>query len=252
MRTARLTSTIAAAALLLAACGGDGFLGIGGGDDDQTATFCQGLVDGEAAFQGEPDPAEVSGILDTLEANAPQAIEGEVPVLVAGVRTVLETGDFSAMDTPEWNSAEDAIDAYVVDNCGWDTVEVTAVDYSFSGMPAEVDAGTFAIDFGNDGTELHEMAILRINDGVTEGIQELLALPEEEAMAKVTPVGGAFAMPGESDTTFVALEPGRYALLCFVPTGATPDTMEAMESGVFEGGPPHAMQGMISEFTVNA
>lgn len=242
---------MAAVAVLAAACGGDGVFGLGGGGDAEVAAFCQGLVDGEAAFMGEPDPAEMSSLLDTIEANAPDEISGDVTVLVSGVRTVLETGDVSAMDSPEWNAAEGSIDAFMVDNCGWETLEVTAVDYSFSGMPAEVTAGTYALGFSNDGAEVHEMAVVRINDGVTEPIHDLLALPEDEAMSKVANVGGAFAFPGESDTTFVDLEPGRYALLCFVPTGATPDMVEALESGEFEGGPPHVMEGMISEFSVN-
>lgn len=241
---------VAVLAMLATACGGEGLFGAGGGTDDTTAAFCQGLVDGEAAFMGEPDPAEMGALLDTTEANAPEPIEGDVTVLVAGVRSVLETGDFSAMDSPEWNAAEGSIDSFMVENCGWDELDVTAVDYSFSGMPSEIAAGTYAIGFSNEGAEVHEMAVVRINDGVTETIHQLLELPEEEAMSKVGNVGGAFAFPGESDTTFVELAPGRYAVICFVPTGATPDMVEALESGEFQGGPPHFMEGMISEFTV--
>ena len=48
--------------------------------------------------------------------------------------------------------------------------------------------------------------------------------------------------PGESDTTFMELEPGRYAAVCFIPQGTTQDT---------EGsGPPHHTLGMLGELTV--
>ena len=61
--------------------------------------------------------------------------------------------------------------------------------------------------------------------------------------------GASFGAPGDSDTLFVDLEPGRYVIVCFLPVGATPDNMEALESGELEG-PPHFTQGMVEEFTV--
>jgi hypothetical protein len=48
---------------------------------------------------------------------------------------------------------------------------------------------------------------------------------------------------------FVDLEPGRYVIACFLPVGATPENMEALESGELQG-PPHFTQGMLEEFTV--
>ena len=38
-------------------------------------------------------------------------------------------------------------------------------------------------------------------------------------------------------------------IVCFLPVGATPDNMEALESGELQG-PPHFSQGMLEEFTV--
>ena len=51
-------------------------------------------------------------------------------------------------------------------------------------------------------------------------------------------------------------EPGRYAVLCFIPVGADPAAVaEAMQSATSEppdlgDGPPHASAGMVAEFTV--
>jgi hypothetical protein len=96
---------------------------------------------------------------------------------------------------------------------------------------------------------MHEMALIRFNDDTTETIEELFELPEEEAFSKITMHGASFGAPGDSDTLFVDLEPGRYVIVCFLPVGATPDNMEALESGELEG-PPHFTQGMVEEFTV--
>ena len=50
--------------------------------------------------------------------------------------------------------------------------------------------------------------------------------------------------PGDGLMTF---EPGRYVAACFVP----PEVMAEMErTGKEPEGPPHAMQGMVTEFTV--
>ena len=55
-------------------------------------------------------------------------------------------------------------------------------------------------------------------------------------------------------------EPGRYLLVCFIPTGADPvEVMEAMTAAAadpnagppqIDGGPPHLAAGMIAELVV--
>jgi hypothetical protein len=90
------------------------------------------------------------------------------------------------------------------------------------------------------------LAIFRINDGVETPLEELLQLPQEEQMRMSTPIGFGFAPPGDSDNLFLDLEPGRYAMLCFLPVGSTP---ESDEEQVAEN-PPHFTQGMVAEFTV--
>ena len=51
-------------------------------------------------------------------------------------------------------------------------------------------------------------------------------------------MGDAHAEPGKTDYAVVRLEPGRYAVSCFIPVGGG------------ESGPPHASRGMFAEFTV--
>lgn len=127
------------------------------------------------------------------------------------------------------------------------TVTVTAVDYAFSGIGSEVAAGT-EFSFVNEGEELHELVIVRRNEGVTESWEELLSMSEEETADLITFVGQLMAEPGEeAEGTLVVDEAGDYFAVCFVPTGMT-STDEMPEAS--EMGAPHFTQGMQMEFTV--
>jgi uncharacterized cupredoxin-like copper-binding protein len=127
------------------------------------------------------------------------------------------------------------------------TVTVTAVDYAFSGIGSEVAAGT-TFSFVNEGEELHELAIVRRNEGVTESWEELLSMSEEETADLITFVGQLMAEPGaEAEGTLTVDEPGDYFAVCFVPTGMT--SMDEMPDAS-EMGAPHFTQGMQMEFTV--
>jgi hypothetical protein len=125
--------------------------------------------------------------------------------------------------------------------CGYEQLEATGVDYEYEGIPETVPSGVVAITFTNEGDELHEIGLARINDDVTMPVEELLALPEDQILSMLELKGAAFAAPDESDTTFMRLEPGRYGAACFIPQGTKHDT---------EGsGPPHFTLGMFAEFT---
>jgi len=131
-----------------------------------------------------------------------------------------------------------------------EVLEVTGVEYAFEGLDAEVAAGT-ELTFTNGGKEVHELVLMRINDDETRSIEELLALPEEEAQEAARFIGVSVAAPGEDgeimEGELVVEEPGRYVALCFIPVGMT-----EMPDGPPEdnGAPPHFTQGMVQEFTV--
>jgi hypothetical protein len=147
-------------------------------------------------------------------------------------------------------------------------VTVTGSEYAFGDLPASVPVGT-SLAFTNTGAEVHELILARKNDGVTESWEELLALPDEEALQKVTTVGPLFAAPGEAaafgigptgPTSMTALtvdQPGDYLALCAIPQGMTelPDFGAAAPSAgpatsMAPQGPPHFVLGMFQEFTV--
>lgn len=128
-------------------------------------------------------------------------------------------------------------------------VTVTGVDYGFQDLPATLAAGS-RLSFKNaSDKELHEMVAIRLPDSETRPVSELITLPEEE-LGEINETEPAFvfvAMPNEDGEAVVGdgelTEPGRYAILCFIPVGANPDVlMEAMRSQN-EGPPPEALQG---------
>ncbi len=108
--------------------------------------------------------------------------------------------------------------------------------------------GEYALTLTDDGDELHEAVVVRIDDDETRPIEQLLQ--EDDPSEFATDVAFVFACPGETSEP-VAMnidEPGRYVAVCFIPVGTTPETPpEDFETL----GPPHAMQGMVAEFEVS-
>ena len=213
-------------------------------DAGDAGKACQTYVDINAQFNGEPDPEVLGGLLDDLEANPPAEVADDLAVMIPAARTVLESGgeDFAPFETEEFGSAQTSADAYFYDACDADTkLEATAVDYAFTGLPEELDAGSVFIKMTNGSTqgESHELGVMRRADGVTASFDEILALSEDEAESKVEFVGGAFAeSEGDVGVAFLDLEPGEYLAVCFIPVGGEDD------------GPPHFTKGMQHAFTV--
>ncbi len=141
------------------------------------------------------------------------------------------------------------------------TVTVTGVDYGYRGLPESVEVGTTLV-FENESTnEVHELVAIRLPDDETRPVSELVQLPPEELAAffpgvetvLIAPPGSdGFAVEGTGELT----EPGRYAIVCVIPTGADPDeylTAAAESEGgppEVAGGPPHIVNGMFAELTV--
>ncbi len=270
--------------------------------DADVDEFCETLVDAEAAASQGPDvdfenasPEEIQAalmafgemlnpILDDLIASAPEDIAADVEALVATLRSGLESGE-DPSGNPEFVEANAAVNDYAFEECGFETVDVTAVDYDFEGVPDTLAAGEVTgFRFSNEGEEVHEMVIFNLGDD-ERPLDELLELPDEELEGILTFVGASFAGPGDENGTFQRLESGRHAMVCFIPLGTTsleqleegpppeeegsgppseaasgepPASEEASssESGAppegdgGEGGPPHFTQGMVVEFVV--
>lgn len=141
-------------------------------------------------------------------------------------------------------------------------IEVVAVDFAFENLPDSVPVGTRLTLVNEAPDELHEIVAIRLRDDEERSAEELMQLPPEEmgavfagepVMVLLTPPGGEqVAAVGDGTLT----EPGRYLLLCAIPTGVDPDAyLEAAarsEGGPpqIEGGPPHLVHGMWAELEV--
>jgi len=146
-------------------------------------------------------------------------------------------------------------------------VGIHAVDYGYQGVPGTLPAGETRFSFTNDSqAESHEMSLFRINDGVTESFDQILAEDEAHQNAQQTqPSGGQqgggqqppakenpppapkmsfFAStgsaPGQSARMDLIgnLPAGRYGMVCFLPVAND------------QAGTPHYKKGMKAEFTV--
>lgn len=231
-------------------------------EEADPAAFCEAAVDLEAGLTtGGPEvdfetatPEEIEAaltdyreqvepLLKEAEDSAPEEVTDDITSLTGQVRQGLESGDDSVFQSPEFMEANAGIDEYMLAECGYEQIEAVGVNYEYEGIPDTVPAGIVAVTFTNEGDEVHEIGVVRINDDVTEPLEQLLTLPEEEIFTKVEFAGIAFAEPSASDTVFLRMEePGRYGGACFIPQGTTHDT---------EGsGPPHFTLGMFAEFTV--
>ena len=240
----RSTRTLIAgstALLVLGACGSD--------DDSSadTAAACDAWIAADGAvisylFTGEGDADSVTAALDAAIDAADPEIEQTIIDLKAASADQIANPELAAGDETLALYADTI--SWAGENCDVETLDVTAVDFGFEGLPDELSTGYHVVNFTNEGQEQHEMFALRFNDDTTESIDELFELPEEEVFAKITPVNATWALPGTSDTVSWDLsEPGRYAIFCAIPVGSV---------GESEGdGPPHFSEGMVQEFTVS-
>ena len=112
---------------------------------------------------------------------------------------------------------------------------ITAWDYAFDAPDTAV-AGMTEITLANKGPELHHVQLVFLEQG--KKLSDLFAAMQashappgwaKEAGGPNTPV------PGGTAVATVNLRPGRYAVLCFIPS---PD------------GKPHVMKGMAREIVV--
>ncbi len=86
-------------------------------------------------------------------------------------------------------------------------------------------------------------------------------LPEAERDEVASFRGATVAFPGEkagfTDGSLTLEEPGRYVLICAIPTGVDPQAYRDAVSNPDQqgppdvaGGPPHLVKGMASEIIV--
>lgn len=162
-------------------------------------------------------------------------------------------------DSPE---AADAQEVNQGEGTEASIVEVVAVDFSFEGLPDSVPAGT-RLRLRNDASsELHELVAFKLDDEESRSIDEIVALPPEEMQATLGEPTTVLLAPPSSEQVAAPIgdgtleEPGRYAIICVIPTGVDPDeylAAAATSNGPPDvgGGAPHIAHGMYAELTVD-
>jgi hypothetical protein len=129
---------------------------------------------------------------------------------------------------------------------GATATDITAKEYEYEGIEDLESGGVHAVTFTNEGEEVHELFVGKIDPSETRTIDELMA--SEEQPDTVSMVAIAVACPGGTSTVNVDLsEPGRYVAICNVPVGTTEDA----DPNQPPSGPPHSSQGMVHEFTIS-
>jgi hypothetical protein len=226
----------------------------------ETAAFCTAAVDLARVVSDGPDvdnppgppeavaaafgeyQARLEPPLKAVEQSVPPAVQQDIATIARQARYAVATRDEAPINTPEYDTAVNRLRAFMISECGFEQVRVTALDYKFEGIPPTLPARTVAFTLSNQGAEPHELDVYRINEGVPQPFQQLALLPEAQRNAVLTSVGAVPTNPGSAATEFMTLIPGRYGVACPVPQGSTPTA-----DGT---GPPHAALGMIAEFTV--
>ena len=171
--------------------------------------------------------------------NAPSEVRDAASDLNDTAIQPLLDGDAEAFNSDETFAAYTALVGDSTEVCGFEEVAITAVDYAFGDVPTTLAAGQYSFKIRNQSeAEGHEAIVFRKADGVTQSIEEILNLPEEESESLIVFKGAAFAEPGQEGGTLTDLDPGAYGLVCFIPVGGG------------EEGPPHFTEGMFTEFTV--
>jgi len=241
-RRVQAVAALCAFGLLAVACGDDDDTDAAADDTTTTSAPAADEAGGEFA-----EYCEATAELDSQE-SAPTAEQmqhikevrpdeiGEDVDFVADAIIAAE-GDFGKVfGDPEVEERLGAIEAWEGENCeggdgedegdeeqatepleGAQVVEVTAVDFAFQGIPETVPAGDVSFSFTNGGEAAHEMFVARLGEGVE--LDDLLAMEDEPSEDQAKEIGGVFGAPGDETVYLNAegLEPGTYAVVCFIP-----------------------------------
>lgn len=206
------------------------------------APFLLGLTEGytledlEAAFAEDPNvPPEWIVMYGGTSVEPGAMVEAQF-LLEAGEYAVLDFA--SEMPVPVgFTVAEATEEAGELPEAD---VVVSLLDFAFS-VPAELSAGPQLWEFVNEGAQWHELVLLNLGDAelTQDELMDLLMTSEEMPAGMEMVFTWLPVSEGTSTWANLDLEPGNYAMLCFLPDLASEEMM------------PHAMHGMISLVTVS-
>jgi hypothetical protein len=188
----------------------------------------------DAAVKGKPLP-------DWFFAGG--GIGGTGPGESQTVTQVLKPGTYYAFNTESNQGPPDPSSVPALEVTGeesGDEVEgeatVSAIEYGFEAD--EVPSGNVEIDFENGGAQPHHLiASPLIGDATAEDVERFFKSNQgKPPLSEKGTASAAVIEGGEGQAVTLDLKPGRYAFYCFITDR--------------QGGPPHALKGMVDEFEV--
>ncbi len=241
-----------ALAFSAAACGGSGTSSGASATKssaDTTGTFCATSlkIDRLATATNADSPAEskkfaaaVTPDVQTLQSITPDALAEPVAVLAKAVAAAAG-GKAGALQSAGFQQASNQSEAWMHANCNYQNVGVTGVDYKYNGVPATAKTGKTSLAFKNATSmkEMHMALVVKPKKGVTQTLNQLLALPQDQVESKIDVIAAAVSPPGQTSGALLDLTPGTYFVLCSLPLGGKKD------------GAPHFTKGMSAAFTVS-
>lgn len=156
------------------------------------------------------------------------------------VTQVLEPGTYYAFDTEGQLDAASAPAVEVSGDASDETVEadetIDAFEYGFE--TEALSTGKVEVAFDNTGTQPHHLlAAPLLGDSTVEDVEEFFKSEEgKPPFAEKGFQATAVIEGGESQLVTLDLKPDRYVLFCFISDR--------------QGGPPHALKGMVEEVEV--
>ena len=221
-------------------------------NNQDATTFLDGFTDnGLTSTFGFSSRAEAEQSASTLCGGTLSVSIASVTVsgATATVDMTLNFGDYLERDLDTWvlQGGNWRIDKTTIGSvpipAGTRAVNLTLQEYAFVFDKASVADGNFAFNVTNTGSMQHEIDMFRIPAGMTT--DQLLEAIQQGGPDSPPPDGVEYVAnvgpfdPGTHGTLVFThpLDPGHYALLCFMPDA---------------NGTPHAFLGMASDFTVGS
>lgn len=168
-------------------------------------------------------------------------IGGTGPGKSATVSQVLQPGTYFAVNTEGKSDPEHVAEIEVTGDASDETVEgettVSAGEYVFE-SDAPLPSGTNEIVFDNIGAQPHHLLASKlIGDATAEDVETFFKTEKgKPPLSEKGTQATAVIEGGEAQLVTLDLEPGRYAFYCFISDR--------------QGGPPHALKGMVDEIGV--
>ena len=158
----------------------------------------------QSFLAADSDPASVLSVklrvgITAAKAVVPKAIADDYDVVTANAAT-----DFTAI-----TAAEKSIDAWLLANCKYEVVKLTADDSSVS-MPRTLKPGFVAFDVTNTGTRARYYGVVPVPEGQT--IAQVVATPIDQLRPQV--ITQVLTTPGQEAVAYGPIaKPGVYVVI---------------------------------------